>query len=187
MRATEARSSELLYPQEFTVSARVVDIPNRINDHTPSFVLGLHDGVDRATVATRENLHETRIYPKLPQHRRDKPRFVPTVASRAQYLKRRGTEGKNENEPVVLCEALIAINPVVDGAYLCRRGAEPRSHRHRPFPKYSIIIQPADPHTNRAGNRYCGQDCRAPNKGEPVKLTTVQRIDLSISCKYSPF
>src|SRR6516165_2323369 len=168
MRATEARSSELLYPQEFTVSARVVDIPNRINDHTPSFVLGLHDGVDRATVATRENLHETRIYPKLPQHRGNKLRLVPTVASRAQYLKRRGTEGRDENELVVLCKALVAINPVVDGAYLCRHGGESRSHRQRPFPKYGIIAQPTNPHTNPADNRYCGQDCRTPSKGEPV-------------------
>src|SRR5262249_48249017 len=143
-------------------------IPNRIHDHSPSFVFGLDDSVDRTTVATWENLCETRIYPELPQHRGDKPRLVPTVTSRAQYLNRCGTEGGEENKPVVLCEALVAITPMVDSDYLCRASGESRSHRQCPFPKYGIIIQPANPHDTRTDNRYCGRHCRAPCKGEPV-------------------
>src|SRR3981189_482743 len=46
MLAPGAGPGKLLYPQKLTVSGWVIDIPNGIYDHAPSFVFGLDYGVD---------------------------------------------------------------------------------------------------------------------------------------------
>src|SRR5262249_13601606 len=144
-------------PEKLFVRSRIIDMPNRVDDHPAVLVLCFDQSVDRHAVPTRKDHDETRLDPKLAQQRRYQPRLVAAVPAALQHLDRGRSENWQNKEPVVRVEALVIVDPIVDRPDPRRVASEPGGDGERSSLENRTVANPARPNRDRQSKRDNGQ------------------------------